>query len=52
MGVKSHHLACPGLSAREEHLLTKAWTRPKRREARSRTPRKHLKNKNNNKLVY
>ena len=35
-------LACPGLSASEEHLLMKARTGPKRREARSRTPQKHL----------
>ena len=31
MGAKSHHFACPGLSAGEEHLLTKARTGPKRR---------------------
>ena len=27
----THHLACPGLSASEEHLLTNARTGPKRR---------------------
>ena len=43
MGVKSRRLACPGLSAIEEHLLTKAQTGPKHLEAISRTPCKHLK---------
>ena len=31
MGIKSHYLACLGFSASEEHLLTKAQTRLKRR---------------------
>ena len=36
-------LASPGFSASEEHLVTKAWTGLKHQEARSRTPRKHRK---------
>ena len=39
----SDYLACPGLSAREQNLWTKALTGPKRQEARRRSPRKHLK---------
>ena len=43
MGAKLHHPACPELSASEQHLQTKDQTGPKRREARSRSPWKHLR---------
>ena len=43
MEAKLCHPACPGLSTSEQHLRTKAQTGPKCREARSRSPRKHLR---------